>query len=236
MTDGQYARKHLTIKTLQEYDSATMLQSPFRCNFGSFLYQYHEYLPRFEFAMKEIILNNYSGIVYQAQREQGQSLGRLAELVQDRLFMYLYRITLDRDLSQDLMQETLLSMVKNISGLREADHFWPWICRIARSKTQQYFRDRQREMTVRVSVSKEARERTNDDALNLLIHKETLKYISDAVGQLKQQYRDIVRLRCFEQLPYSKIAPLAHCTRQHARVRLHRARKSLKKQLNTNPI
>ncbi len=50
-------------------------------------------------------------LVTDAQLGGQSSMDRLAELARERLYAYLYRITLDHELTEDLLQETLLQMV-----------------------------------------------------------------------------------------------------------------------------
>jgi len=60
---------------------------------------------------------------------------------------------------------------------------------------------------------------------------EYIQQVSDIVEQLSRQHRDVLRLRYYEQLPYSEIASLTRTTPQMARVRFCRAKKSLKSRL-----
>jgi RNA polymerase sigma-70 factor, ECF subfamily len=179
--------------------------------------------------------NKYSELVRQAQLGHRESMDILSLHVQNKMYIYFHRNIKNRDISEDLLQETLLAMVRNISGLKEPDRFWPWIYRIAWNKTKQHFRNQQRRVMSPFSVLQEDivlnPYQKDQTVLNLLIHKETLGHLCDAVGQLKQQYRDVVNLRCFEQLPYCDIGPLTHCSPQLARVIFHRARQFLKYQL-----
>lgn len=178
--------------------------------------------------------NYYSELVFQARRGERHSLGRLAELVQGRLYSYFYRVTLDGDLSDDLLQETLLSMVENISHLRDVDRFWPWLFRIAWSKTQEHYRNQGRRPTVSFSALDQgqpfvSQSQTNKlNILDMVVRRETLKYVARSIGQLKGQYREVVCLRCFAQLPYSKIAPILACTEPQARSKYFRARRYLR--------
>lgn len=177
--------------------------------------------------------DKYLQLVTQAQTGNYNSTDQLATLVQDRLYPYIYRITLDHDLAQDILQETLLTMLKKISSLRQADRFWPWIYQIASSKTCRHFRAQQLLLTRQRVMFDDRRyqaqqQRDDHTVLKSLVHKESLRNLYSAVEQLKNPYRQVVQLRCFKQLPYSTIASLAHCTIHQARIRFHRAKQMLK--------
>ena len=58
-------------------------------------------------------------LVRDAQRGDRESLSRLTQLAQRPLSIYIYRLTFDHDLTQDLLQETLLQMVKSFTKIED---------------------------------------------------------------------------------------------------------------------
>jgi RNA polymerase sigma-70 factor (ECF subfamily) len=175
-------------------------------------------------------------LVRRAQQGHEQSMNQLAQEVKGRLSAYIYRVTLNQDLTQDLSQETLLAMIKSIDSLNSAERFWPWLYRIAQSKIQQHYRAKQKKAAVATSASYrhflwQQRDHRQDDGLHRLHQKELSKKILLAMRQLRQQYRAVLSLRCFEQLPYLDIAVAMQCSEVKARVLFFRAKHALKKQL-----
>jgi RNA polymerase sigma-70 factor (ECF subfamily) len=149
---------------------------------------------------------------------------------------YVYRVTLDHDLTEDLSQEVLLQMVKSLEKLSKTEHFWPWLYRIAQSKIQQHFKAKHR----RASVSDSAfyqdfvARRGNPpqaDGLREAIQDELSAKVLAAMRQIKQQYRAVLALRCFEQLSYADIGIAMQCSEVTARVLFFRAKQALKRQL-----
>ena len=51
---------------------------------------------------------NYHSLINHARLGNRGCMEKLAEVASDRLFTYIYRLTLNHDLAQDLLQETLL--------------------------------------------------------------------------------------------------------------------------------
>ncbi len=168
-------------------------------------------------------------------RSGGQAgMGRLALLVWERLYPFVFRTTLDRDATEDIIQETLLAMLRRIHSLRNSERFWPWIYRIAWSKIQDRLRDRRLQSSLKSTLLRRrnaAGEPTEfaDNPLDAKICEETLQRVCTAVERLNHRQREILRLRCHEQLPYDEIASLTCTTPEKARVHFHRAKKSLKK-------
>ena len=163
------------------------------------------------------------------------SMGRLADIVRERLYPFVFRTTLNHDLTEDVLQETLLTMVRQIARLRDKRRFWPWLFRIAWSKLQDNLRRCRAQGSGKASFCWNRSYENRAGSGNLLdatIHAERLEQLSEVIEQLSRQQRDILRLRYYEQLPYTEIAALTRTTPQKARARFHRAKKYLKAQLH----
>jgi RNA polymerase sigma-70 factor, ECF subfamily len=163
-----------------------------------------------------------------------KSMGQLALIVWERLYPFVFRTTLNHDLTEDVLQETLLAVMREVACLRESRRFWPWVYRIAWSKIQ----DSRRRSRLRSSSTvklignhKGNSQADNENLLDAQIRAENLQQVSEIFEQLDYQYKDVLRLRYYEQLPYEKIASITRTTPQMARVRSHRAKKCLKARL-----
>ena len=173
-------------------------------------------------------------ILSSARSGERKSMGQLAVLVWERLYPFVFRTTLDHDLTEDILQETLLAIMRRVTSLRESRRFWPWVYRIAWSKIQD---SRRRRRLRSGDKMKRFRNRTGDtqagseSILDAQIHAENLRQVSEVFEQLSYQYKDVLRLRYYEQLPYERIASMTSTTPQMARVRFHRAKKCLKARL-----
>ena len=175
-------------------------------------------------------------LLSEARSGSRTSMGRLAVVVWERLYPFVFRTTLNHDLTEDVLQETLLSIVRQVTSLREIRRFWPWVYRIARSKIQDNLRRRRvrssgKAWLLQKQYHSSVAQATSENLLETKIHKETLQQVSDIVEQLSRHQRDVLRLRYYEQLPYAEIASLTRTTPQMARVRSHRAKKSIKSRL-----
>jgi len=176
-------------------------------------------------------------IVKMAQSGHESCMSRLAEEAEGRLRAYIYRVTLDHDLTQDLSQEALLQMVKSLGTLRRAERFWPWLYRIAQSKIQQYYKDKQKKEAIAETDIYEDflayhGNDLHEDGLAKVARKELSRKVMSAMQMLQQQYRAVLSLRCLEQLSYSDIGVAMECSEVRARVLFYRAKQALKKQLS----
>jgi RNA polymerase sigma-70 factor (ECF subfamily) len=178
-------------------------------------------------------------LVRQAQLGGQENMNRLAQVAQPRVCAYIYRLTLNYDLSQDLVQDTLLEMVKSLKRLKfeHANQFWAWLYRTAFSKVQLHFRAQRHKKTVHSSILEidhlsQHGSPDYDDGLNNMIRKELSEAMFKAMAKLKLRHRSVLVLRCLEQKPYSQIASLMDCSEMAAQVLFFRAKRSLKRQLS----
>jgi RNA polymerase sigma-70 factor (ECF subfamily) len=181
---------------------------------------------------------NYVELVKQAQLGDQESMNCLARLAKGRLCAYIYRLTLSYDLTQDLLQETLLEMIESLKRLERADRFWSWLYRTATGKAQHHFRElRGRKKVLQMSaISKENLAKLTSseasDGLSAMVRKELKEAVFGALARLKFRHRTILVLRCIEQKPYSEIASIMDCSEMAAQLLFFRAKRSLKRQLS----
>jgi RNA polymerase sigma-70 factor (ECF subfamily) len=178
----------------------------------------------------------FTQLIYQARLGDHGALDCLAETARQRLYAYIYRLTLNHDLAQDLLQETLLKMVENIEELEHPEGFWSWLFRTALGNVQHYYRNLARAQ--RIELSARSRDRLEkyfcedyEDGLNQLMRKELSEAMIKAMGRLMLTYRSVLTLRCFEQMSYAEIAGMMGCKELRARVLFFRAKRSLGRQL-----
>jgi RNA polymerase sigma factor (sigma-70 family) len=181
-------------------------------------------------------INGQSSPPSRSDLENTESFGRLTVVVRQRLHPFISRAVRDPHVTEDLLQETLLVMIERLSGLKRAECFWPWVYRVAQRKIQDHFRQQQRWATVEENTRCEARRRFRAiygraGALDQMIGAENTHGLSDAIGQMNWRQQQIVRLRCFEQLPYAEIADRTRMSPAQARINFYRAKTFLKKHL-----
>ncbi len=172
-------------------------------------------------------------IITRAQQGDRTSMGQLAECAQARLLTYIYRLTLNYDLSQDLCQQTLAKMVQSLDTLEHIDRFWCWLLRHAMGEVQHYFRDQQREHRAKIKALNQAHfqqyvAQNQHDGLNAAARIELSDIIYEAIAQMRLAYRNVLVLRCYEDLSFAEIAEHMGCKELRARVLFFRAKHALK--------
>ena len=152
----------------------------------------------------------------------GEMLGVLFDRYQAPLFNFYSRLTGDRALSEDLVQEVFLRILKYRQSY-QGTHFRAWIFQIARNARVDHFRKfppqtaLEPEMLPPVHPTDSAQEQQEVDLLQR------------AMMMLSEEKREILLLCRFQELKYEEIAELLGCELNTVRSRIHRALQELSK-------
>ncbi|MBN2182945.1 MAG: sigma-70 family RNA polymerase sigma factor [Sedimentisphaerales bacterium] len=172
-----------------------------------------------------------------AKGGESESMADLSVVANKRVFTYIYRLTMDYHLSQDLAQETVLDLIKFLPNM-EFNHinpFWSWLYRTALGKVQHHYRmqgdNRIHQKTTADSDKLKQCLASFESGINTLMREELRKAVVDSMKNLKLRYRNILTLRCFDNLSYSDIAAISGGSELQARLLFFRAKQSLKHQL-----
>ena len=174
-------------------------------------------------------------LVRGAQRGDKQCLDQLAQQVRNRLRTYVFRLTQDEDLTEEIVQESLLEMFKVIGKLRKADRFWPWLYGIATNKLRRYYRTESTQRRVAASSVRNKRTlRERQDGFENLVGEELKHIVSGAMKKLKTRHKAVLIMRCYDDMPYSEIAETMGCSEFSTRMLFMRAKRALQKELSRN--
>src|SRR4030042_2576681 len=158
---------------------------------------------------------DYLRIIKQAQLGSEDDMSRLTTKARQRVFVYIYRVTLDYHLAQDLAQDTVLEMLKSLKRLKieKVNSFWSWLYRTALGKIQHHFRyqgNRKFEQKTSIDGAEllDLVPQNYRSGLNTLLQKERSQTVLNVMAQMKAAYRNILTLRCFDGMSYADIATI----------------------------
>jgi RNA polymerase sigma-70 factor (ECF subfamily) len=178
-------------------------------------------------------------VIINAQSGHEGSLSALSEHVRDKILVYIYRLTLDYHLTEDLAQDTIVEILKSLKRLNIENQagFWAWTYRTALSKVQHHFRlQGNRRIKQKTIVDKDIVEQISSNrdihGPENLMRQEMVTAVIDAMDALKLEHRSVLALRCMDEMSYAQIARIIGGTELRARLLFVRAKRSLKRRLN----
>ena len=183
--------------------------------------------------------HHVSELVSRAQKGNRESLGVLSAHVRQRVFVYLYRMTLDYHLAQDLAQETVLYMIQSLPRLKttSSSSLWAWIYRSAWGKFQHTLRPQGHQRIVQKTIVDHElllhlTDETDKSGLEQAEQSELAEAICTSLSTLNSRQRNVLVLRCFELRSYAEIASIMGGTELKARVLFFHAKHALKRRLH----
>ncbi len=158
------------------------------------------------------------------------------------LFSLVFRMVRDRELAEDLAQETFVKALNALDSYRPEFKFSSWIFKIANNAAIDHLRRRELD-TLSLDGSPhaetpEAIEATalqignrGESPLDAVEAKELGGAIEHAIGLLRPEYRSCILLRHVEGRAYEEIAEILNLPLGTVKTYIHRARNELRQAL-----
>lgn len=141
------------------------------------------------------------------------------------VFTILFRMTSDYDASEDLAQETFIKAFMNIRKVKDAGHFKPWLCTIARNTARDHFRKVKRTPSVSLEEVQEQPGNSNIEGTRRRV------IIQEALARLQARDRLVLTLVYYQGSSLAEVAGIMRMSENNVKVCVHRARKRLRQQL-----
>jgi RNA polymerase sigma-70 factor (ECF subfamily) len=129
---------------------------------------------------------------------------KIVDLYASRFYGYFYRLTGNREISDDLLSELFVKLVEKISSYRGGS-FENWVFRIASNIFHDYLRAKQRQKRLieswkqqLKSDAKELKQSDNDE----------LDELQKQLEKLDADTRELITLRFYSQLSFKEIAKM----------------------------
>ncbi|HSM15550.1 MAG TPA: sigma-70 family RNA polymerase sigma factor [Gemmatimonadales bacterium] len=181
-------------------------------------------------------------VVAQARLGREAAYRELVRRYERPIFSLIYRMVRDRELAEDLAQETFVKALKAVGSYRPEYKFSSWIFKIANNAAIDHLRKRElATLSIEGSphaVTPDAMEATAlqisgrlPGPLEELEARELGGAIEEAIGQLRPEYRACILLRHVEGRPYEEIAEMLGLPLGTVKTYIHRARHELREAL-----
>lgn len=162
-----------------------------------------------------------------------QAFGTIVERYQSLICAIAYSATGDLGVSEDLAQETFVTAWKQLGELRDRTKLRAWLCGIARNLTNNWIRQRTRDIVGRAEPLDEARETSSmaPSPREHAIAKEQEVILRRALEQIPETYREPLVIYYREQQSVQRVAEALELSEDAVKQRLSRGRKMLKEQV-----
>jgi RNA polymerase sigma-70 factor (ECF subfamily) len=160
------------------------------------------------------------------QRGHQRAFAAVYQQFSDGVFAYCLKILADRQLAEDVVQETFLKVQQHARSIQRNESFRSWIFRIARNEALMQLRKRR--LDGQLNDASVWSEETPHEQLVALERSEIVNRLLDS---LKREYREVLVLLVYEQMSYAEIAAVTGATESSVKSRIFRARKEMMEKL-----
>lgn len=161
-------------------------------------------------------------LMLEVRNGTGETLGVLFDRYHRPLYNFYSKLTGDRTLSEDLVQEVFLRILRYRQSYQPGTPFRAWIYQIARNARVDHYRKTPRHITFEpeMTASEILKDSAQQSEESALLHR--------ALMQLPEEKREILILSRFQELKYDEIARLLGCELGTVKTRIHRAIQELR--------
>ena len=173
-------------------------------------------------------------VILRCQNGDKQAYGVLVKKYMKRAYFTALGLVGSHEGAIDLSQEAFVRAYRSLDKLDPDKKFFTWYYRILRNLCFNFLRDQARHARTFSDVGEENLlelvDRTQDTS-RLVEQEELKRAVWKGMSRLKEQEREIIILKDFQDMSYNQIAEILECPLGTVMSRLYNARKALKTKL-----
>ncbi len=163
-----------------------------------------------------------------------------------RIYSYIYLITRNKSLTEDVFQDTFFKVIQTLKKgkYNEEGKFLPWILRIAKNLIIDHFRKTKKMPSISYVINDEGEETTifdiipdvNNQSGNIEEQTQLKKDIRSIVNELPIEQKEVVIMRTYYDMSFKEIALMTNVSINTSLGRMRYALINLKKMLEERNI
>lgn len=169
------------------------------------------------------------------------ALETLIKRHQSRIFGFIYSKVGDRDLADDIFQDTFIKVIRTLksNAYNEEGKFLPWVMRIAHNLIVDHFRHNKKMPLYRETEEFSIFSVMTDDSLtieNKLISDQVTKDLRQIVEELPDDQKEVLMMRLYQDMSFKEISEATGVSINTALGRMRYAVINLRKVIDKHQI
>ena len=169
------------------------------------------------------------------------ALASLIERHQSKIYGFIYSKINDRDLSDDIFQDTFIKVIKTLKSqsYNEEGKFLPWVMRIAHNLVVDHYRKAKKMPYQRETDEYSIFNYMADNCLNIegqIISEQVETDLAKLLDELPADQKEVLVMRMYQDLSFKEIADLTGVSINTALGRMRYALLNLRKIIEKNQI
>ncbi|WP_339888472.1 sigma-70 family RNA polymerase sigma factor [uncultured Flavobacterium sp.] len=170
-----------------------------------------------------------------------QALSQLIERHQSRIYGFIYSKLNDRDLCDDIFQDTFIKVIKNLKtkSYNEEGKFLPWVIRIAHNLIVDHYRKNKKMPMTRETETYSIFEFIKDNSSTIegqMITEQVEEDLKRLIEELPGDQKEVLVMRMYEDLSFKEISEQTGVSINTALGRMRYALMNLRKLIEKNQI
>ena len=167
-------------------------------------------------------------LVEKAKEGSREALGQLAECYIARLYGFFFRLTANRDISEELVSELFLRLVKKIKYC-ESGSFEKWLFTVASN----LFRDHLRKQYRTRKILEQKLRQEEEESIEQKSEPEYSDRLQEALGRLDPETAELIMMRFYGDMSFKELAETKDEPIGTILSRVHRGLKKVKEYMES---
>lgn len=172
-------------------------------------------------------------LIIKVQKGDSEAANTFFYEIYKDVYFFAFKTVKDSQLAEDITQEALIAIFKNINSLKDPVAFPAWSRQVTYSQCTRYFRKTHDVLLEENEDGSTAFDILEEDKTEFIPHealdkKDLQKTIASFIDTLSPDHRTTIMLYYFDELPISKIAEIQGITESAVKSRLYFARQAIK--------
>ena len=151
--------------------------------------------------------------------------------VRQKLYRFAFHLLGNEEDARDITQDALLKVWQQKERMTELQNMEAWCMRIVRNLALDKLKSRKYRRSEELDRAGEVPVTTTKDPHEAAAQQDVMNRVHQLMGALPEKYRTIMQLRDIEGYAYQEIADILEIDLNDVKVNLHRARKTVREQL-----
>ncbi len=137
-----------------------------------------------------------------------KAFDELLARIQDKIFSYVYYLTKDEDMANDVFQDTFVKAIMKLKNGQYTDSgkFVYWVMRIAHNVFVDHYRDVKGERIVDINKNNDLQILKVTNRENEMVNEQVRQDVTRLMNALPETQREVAFMRYFQQMSFKEIA------------------------------
>lgn len=181
-----------------------------------------------------VVMNSSEDLITSARSGEHDAFRQIFERHARPVLVFIYHLVGNRDVAEELTQETFVRAYSHLAELRDKSKFSTWLFGIGKNVAREHLRSKQRENRSFLAGDSSAQAQDAHGSMSPadeLLGKELNAAMETALQLLDEDKRVVFALKVLQQRSYQEIAAITGFSLARVKTELHRARIEMRRRM-----